>query len=65
MHPNTDRGREERERRTRLLEVVPGVTVASSRRFKAALIGPTQGLPKRRRLCPIETPETLKVRRVL
>ena len=32
--------------------VAPGVTVASLRRFRAALIaGPTQGLPKRRRLC--------------
>ena len=28
-----------------------GVTVVSLRRFRAALIGPTQGLPKRRRLC--------------
>ena len=27
------------------------VTVASLRRFRTALIGPTQGLPKRRRLC--------------
>ena len=33
------------------VEAAPGVTVASLRRFKAALIGPTQGLPKRRRLC--------------
>ena len=33
------------------LEVVPGVTVASLRRFRAALIGSTQVLPKRRRLC--------------
>ena len=34
------------------LEVVPGVTVVTSlRRFRTALIGPTQGLPKRRRLC--------------
>ena len=33
------------------VEVTPGVTaVASLRRFRAALIGPTQGLPKRRRL---------------
>ena len=31
--------------------VAPGVTVASLRRFRVALIGPTQGLPKRRRLC--------------
>ena len=33
------------------VEVAPGVTVESLRRFRAALIGPTQGLPKRRRLC--------------
>ena len=34
------------------VEVAPGVTVASLRRFRAALIGQTQGLTKRRRrLC--------------
>ena len=33
------------------VEVAPGVTVASLTRFRAALIGPTLGLPKRRRLC--------------
>ena len=33
------------------VEVAPGVTVPSLRRFRAALIGPTQELPKRRRLC--------------
>ena len=33
------------------VEVAPGVTIASLRRFRTALIGPTQGLPKRRRLC--------------
>ena len=33
------------------VKVAPGVTVASLRRFRTALIGPTQGLPKRRRLC--------------
>ena len=33
------------------IEVAPGVTVASLRRFRAALIGPTQELPKRHRLC--------------
>ena len=32
------------------VEVAPGVTVASLRRFRVALIGPTHGLPKRRRL---------------
>ena len=35
------------------VEVAPGVTAASLRRFRAALIGSTQGLPKRRRLCAI------------
>ena len=30
------------------VEVAPGVTVVSLRRFRAALNGPTQGLPKRR-----------------
>ena len=33
------------------VKVAPGVTVARLRRFRAALIGPIQGLPKRRRLC--------------
>ena len=33
------------------VEVASGMTVASFRSYKAALIGPTQGLPKRRRLC--------------
>ena len=33
------------------VEVTPGMTAASSRRFIAAMFGPTQGLPKRRRLC--------------
>ena len=33
------------------VEVAPGVTVASLGRFRAALIGPNQGLPRRRRLC--------------
>ena len=33
------------------VEVAPGVTVASLRRFRAALLGPAQGIPKRRRLC--------------
>ena len=31
------------------VEVAPGVTVANLRRFRTALIGPTQGLPMRRR----------------
>ena len=33
------------------VEVAPGMTVARLRGFRAALIGRTQGLPKRRRLC--------------
>ena len=33
------------------VEVALGVTSASLRHFRAALIGPTQGLLKRRRLC--------------
>ena len=33
------------------VEVAPGVTLASLRRFRTALIRPTQGLPKRRRSC--------------
>ena len=41
------RGAEEADK----VEVAPGVTVASLRRSRAALIGPTQGLTKQRRLC--------------
>ena len=41
----------QRKREADKVEVAPGVTVVSLRRFRAALIGPTQGLPKRRRLC--------------
>ena len=33
------------------VEVAPEVTVASLRRFRAALTGPTRRFPKRRRLC--------------
>ena len=33
------------------VEVAPGVTVASLKCFRVALIGSTQGLAKRRRLC--------------
>ena len=33
------------------VQVVPGMIVACLRRFRAALIRPTHGLPKRRRLC--------------
>ena len=46
-HRQTEREAEEADK----VEVAPGVTVASLRRFRAALIGPTQGPPKRRRLC--------------
>ena len=31
------------------VEVAPGVSVGSLRRFRTALIGPTQGLPERHR----------------
>ena len=41
------RGAEEADK----VEAAPGVTVASLRRLKTALIGPTQELPKRDRLC--------------
>ena len=40
------RQRKIREEEVDKVEVAPGVTVASLRRFRAALIGPTQGLPK-------------------
>ena len=33
------------------VDVAPGVTVASLRRFGIALIGPTQGRPKQCRMC--------------
>ena len=44
------------------VEVAAGVTVLSLRRYRAALIGQTQGLLKRHRPVPIEKPETLRVR---
>ena len=44
------------------IEVAPGVTVGSLRRFRAELIGPTQGLPKRRRLLRWASLRTLRVR---
>ena len=40
----------QRQRKVDKDEVAPWVTVESLRRFRAAVIGPTQGLPKRRRL---------------
>ena len=45
---NQERKREAKE--ADKVEISPGVTLASLRRFKAALIGPTQDLPKRCRL---------------
>ena len=45
------RQRKREAEETGKVEDAPGVTLASLRRFRAALIGPTQGLPKRRRLC--------------
>ena len=44
------------------VKVAPGVTVASLRIFRAALIGPTQGLPKWRRLCRERNLKTLRTR---
>ena len=55
------------EERTEVEETenAPGVTVASLRSFRAALIGPTQGLPKRRLTLPLEKTEILRVRNVI
>ena len=50
MCPNPGREKREAEEADKV-EVAPGVTVARLRRFRAALIGPIQELPKRRRLC--------------
>ena len=48
---NRQKQREEAEEVDKV-EVLPaGGTVGSLRRFRAALIGPTQGLPKRCELC--------------
>ena len=46
------------------VEVAPGVTVASLRRFRTALIGPTQG-PLSDVDCAISETETLRVRNVV
>ena len=51
-----EKGSEHRQRKREAeeaekVELAPAVTVASLRRFRAALIRPTQRLPKRRRLC--------------
>ena len=45
------RQRKRQEEEANKVEVAPGVTVASLRRFGAALIEPNQRLPKRRLLC--------------
>ena len=55
MRPKNGRGREERSGRAGHVEVVLGVTVASLMMrhmtlIRAALVGPTQQFPKRRRL---------------
>ena len=50
-HHHRQNKREEEAEEADKVQIAPGVTVASLRRFRAALIGPTQGLPKRRRLC--------------
>ena len=44
-----NRQREREAEEADKVEVAPGVTVGSLRRFRAALIGPSQRLPKRRR----------------
>ena len=44
------------------VEVAPGVTVESLRRFRAALIEPAEGLPKRRRLRRPRSLKTLRMR---
>ena len=43
------------------VEVAPGVTVGGLRCFRAAFVGPIQGLPKRRRLCRQGSPRALRV----
>ena len=57
---NRQRKREAEE--TEKVEVTPGVTVVSLKRFRVASIGPTQGLPKRCRLRQTGSLKTLRVR---
>ena len=45
-----EEGKSEEAEGTNKIGVAPGVTIASLRWFRAALIRPTQGLPKQRRL---------------
>ena len=52
-----------REEEAGKVEVAPGVTVLSlMRRFRAALIGTTQGLPKRGRVRHLGSLRSLRVR---
>ena len=56
MMKEVEKASEHRQRKREVeeadkVEIAPAGTVASLRRFKAALIGPTQELPKRRRRC--------------
>lgn len=46
-----NRQRKREAEKAHKVEVAPGVAVASLRWFRAALIGTTQGLSKRRRIC--------------
>ena len=63
MRPKTGRGRERRKGQTSLRLHLTEMAVASLRRFRAALIGPTQGLPKKAEsavpICKLETPEKM------
>ena len=59
--PSTNRKREAEG--ADKIEVAPGVAVGSLRCFRAALIGPTQGVPKRRRLHRQGSLKTLGIRR--
>ena len=50
-HTSEHRQRKREAEEADKVEVASGVIIASLRHFKAALIGPTQGFPKWRRLC--------------
>ena len=51
MRPTNGRKKQREADEADKVEAASGVTVASLRSFRAVLIGPTQGLTKRRRLC--------------
>ena len=51
-----NRHRKKEAKRAGMVVVAPGVAVGILRRFRAALIGSTQGLPKQRRL-PLGKPD--------